>query len=90
MWHELVTGYHQVTGKPLTADYLRAMAARVNQHTNPKKQNAGFFVHCVRQGDEAPENWCPECGGIGEHDDNCATGRRQKYLGSKYAGYCDN
>jgi hypothetical protein len=88
-WSELVNAYQQTCGKPVTAHYLRATAARINQHSKPEFRNAGFFVHCVRQGDEAPENWCPECDGIGEHDSDCATGRREKYLG-KHANFANN
>lgn len=78
-WPELIAEYQQMAGKSLTARYLHATAARINQHSEPKYRNAGFFVHCVRQGDEEPQ-WCEECGGLsGVHDSTCATGRHEKY-----------
>ncbi len=78
-WPELANARRQVTGEPVTAHYLQAMAARVRQHPKEQYRNTGFFIHCVRQGDEEPK-WCEECNSLGgAHAPRCATGRYEKY-----------
>ena len=81
-WPELTNAQQLVSGEPVTARYLRATAARVNQHPKVQYRNSGFFVHCVLSGDEEPEGWCEACDGLGgQHNHGC----RLKYVTGKYA-----
>lgn len=74
----------------VTPDYVRAMRARTYSHPDPAKRNTGFMIHCMRSGDDPPEEWCSECLGVdGEHCRDCSQwvnpyARAAKKYGAEY------
>jgi hypothetical protein len=76
----------------VTPLYVRAMAARVQNHHEENKRNTSFLVHIIRAADPMPD-YCDECSALdGEHAEHCSQYKSpyEHYVSGPYADLIDH